>query len=279
MSKVDLHIHTSISDGKYSPREIVNIACKNGLTHIAITDHDAIDGVEMARTAAAESGEMTIIPGVEINTDVISGELHILGYFIDLQNSELVDTLYRLRNSRIDRTKQMIKKLKNMGVKIDFERVEELAGDGSIGRPHIAQAMMENGYINSFKDAFLRYIGKGCPAYVERDKVTPAEAIQLLVRCGGIPVIAHPYTCENFRDLIGELKEAGLKGIETYYNNYLPWQIEDLLKVASQNGLFPTGGSDYHGLDSLNEAPLGTVEVPMECVENLMKAAFGTSGK
>ncbi len=270
MSKVDLHIHTTASDGKFTPAEIVHKAWKGGLTHIAICDHDSIDGVIPAQETALKYPGMKVIGGVEINTDIPSGELHVLGYCFDSQSIELKTELERLRNSRIERAKRMIQKLRNLGIKIDYERVEELAGTGSIGRPHIAQVMMERGYINNFKEAFNKYISRGGPAYVERDKITPAEAIRLVLKAKGIPVLAHPLTSENFETLITELLAAGLMGMEVYYNNYTAEQIKGLVGIAVKYNLIMTGGSDFHGIDTVNESPLGTVEVPLESAERLI---------
>jgi 3',5'-nucleoside bisphosphate phosphatase len=270
VGKVDLHIHTTASDGKYTPVEIVQKARDNGLAYIAICDHDTTEGVIPAQQAAANFPGLTVIAGVEINTDISDGELHILGYAFDNNNIELKSTLERLKESRIGRAQKMIQKLHNLGIDIDFERVRELAGTGSVGRPHIAQAMLEKGYIGNFKEAFNRYISRGGPAYVERDKITPAEAIKLITRSRGIPVMAHPLTYLEFEPLISDLKAAGLMGLEVYYNNYSPDQIRDLLRIADCYGLIPTGGSDFHGLDGLNEIPLGTVEVPLESAERLL---------
>jgi 3',5'-nucleoside bisphosphate phosphatase len=270
VSKVDLHIHTTASDGKFTPAEIVHKAWKGGLTYIAICDHDSIDGVIPAQETAIKYPGMKVIGGVEINTDIPSGELHVLGYCFDSQSIELKTELERLRNSRIVRAKKMIQKLRNLGIKIDYERVEELAGTGSIGRPHIAQVMMERGYINNFKEAFNKYISRGGPAYVERDKITPAEAIRLVLKANGIPVLAHPLTSENFETLITELLAAGLMGMEVYYNNYTAEQIKGLVGIATKYNLIMTGGSDFHGIDTVNESPLGTVEVPLESAERLI---------
>jgi predicted metal-dependent phosphoesterase TrpH len=270
VSKVDLHIHTTASDGKFTPAEIVCKAAEAGLKYIAICDHDSIEGVATAQAAANNYPGITVIGGVEINTDIPAGELHILGYFYDCNNPEFRQTLERLRNSRIERAHQIINKLRKMGIKIDFVRVEELAGKGSIGRPHIAQAMLEKGYVNSFRDAFMRYINRGGPAYVERDKITPAEAIQLIARAGGLPVLAHPLTLDHVVTAIAELKPAGLVGMEVYYNNYSLQQIQSLQQIAEKFSLISTGGSDYHGLDSMNDSPLGTVEVPLEAAERLI---------
>jgi 3',5'-nucleoside bisphosphate phosphatase len=276
LGKVDLHIHTTASDGKFTPAEIVRKAAADGLLYIAITDHDSIDGVIPAQEAARNIDQITVIGGVEINTDIPAGELHILGYYVDTANEELKAALERLRNSRVDRAKKMVYKLRDLGINIDYQRVKELAGTGSVGRPHIAQALLEKGYISSFKEAFNKYIGRNGPAYVERDKITPAEAVQLILRAKGIPVMAHPSTCEDPETIIRGLKTAGLIGLEVYYNSYTPEQIQELLLLARKYDLVPTGGSDFHGLDSLNEPTLGTVEVPLETVNRLMEKKFGS---
>jgi 3',5'-nucleoside bisphosphate phosphatase len=271
VSKVDLHIHTTASDGKYSASDIVRKASECGLNYIAICDHDSLDGIRPALSAALTCPGLKVIPGVEINTDIPSGELHVLGYAYDLSNPELQNHLYNLHNSRVDRAKKMISKLRGLGLKIDFERVEQIAAGGSLGRPHVAQALLEKGYINNFREAFNKYIGRGCPAYVERDKITPAEAVQLIKKAGGIPVMAHPLSTENYEQLIQELIPAGLMGLEAYYNNYTPEQVKGIVTLAEKNNLIYTGGSDFHGLEGLNELPLGSVEVPLEVATRLLE--------
>jgi 3',5'-nucleoside bisphosphate phosphatase len=270
MGTVDLHIHTTASDGKFPPVEVVRKAWNAGLRWIAICDHDSVDGIMPALAVLPDFPNMIIISGVEINTDIPAGEVHILGYIYNYSNQELHATLKRLRGSRIDRAKKMVSKLRGVGLKIDYERVEELAGAGSLGRPHIAQALLEKGYINNFREAFTKYIGRGGPAYVERDKITPEEAIQLIRRAGGIPVLAHPLTSPNHEELIQKLIPAGLLGIEAYYNSYSFDQVNDLLYLANKYNLIVTGGSDFHGLENNNEMPLGTVDVPQEVVTKLI---------
>jgi 3',5'-nucleoside bisphosphate phosphatase len=163
--------------------------------------------------------------------------------------------------------------LRNMGIKIDYERVREIAGTGSVGRPHVAQAMLERGYILSLREAFGKYIGRGRPAYVERDKITPVEATRLILRAKGIPVLAHPFTFENPEALIAELKNAGLAGLEAYYYGYSPEQVQQLLSLADRYNLIATGGSDFHGLDSNVDPPLGTADVPLESAQRLIALA------
>jgi predicted metal-dependent phosphoesterase TrpH len=273
LSKVDLHIHSTVSDGQFSPEDIVHKAAELGLTVIAIADHDSTDGIALAQDAAKAFPGLTVIPAVEINTDVPTGEAHVLGYFIDYTNSELQTALSGLRNSRQERAQRMIAKLANLDVHIDWQRVQELAGSGSIGRPHLAQAMLERGYINSFEEAFTRYIGRGCPAYVERAKITPVEAVVLILRAKGLPVLAHPFTVDDPEAMVTELKAAGLVGIEAYYNDYTADQTSKLVGLADRHNLILTGGSDYHGLDETAETMIGGAEVPIRVAERLIALA------
>ena len=273
MSKVDLHIHSTVSDGKFSPEEIVSKAATLGLTIIALADHDSVDGVAPALEAAKAFPPLRIIPCVEISTDMPSGEAHVLGYFIDYTSDELNASLEKFRSSRQRRAQGMIAKLHNLGIRVDWQRVQEIAGDGSTGRPHIAQAMLEKGYITSIKDAFTGYIEHGGPAYVEREKMTPAEAVALIVRSNGLPVLAHPFTVNDPQAMVIELKTAGLVGIEAYYNGYTADEIKRLVSLADRHGLIATGGSDYHGLDDSDETMLGGVEVPVESAERLTALA------
>ncbi len=271
MAKVDLHLHSTASDGRLSPVDIVRQAAEQGLSIIAITDHDTVDGIAPALAAAKAFPGLTVIPGVEINTDVPQGEGHVLGYFIDYTNRELQAALQRLRHSRQERAQGMIAKLRNLGIHIDWERVQEIAGTGSMGRPHIAQAMLEKGYVTSFKAAFINYISRGGPAYVEREKMAPVEAVELVLKANGLPVLAHPLTINsNVEMMIVELKSAGLIGIEAYYNGYTDGEISNLVDLADRYGLVATGGSDYHGLDATNETMIGGVEVPMESAERII---------
>ena len=273
MSRVDLHIHSTASDGSLNPADIVRQAAERGLSAIALADHDTVGGIAPAIEAAKTFPKLKVIPAIELSTDVPQGEVHVLGYFIDYADREFQVTLKRMRHSRLHRAQGMIAKLKNFGIHIDWERVQEIAGTGSMGRPHIAQAMLEKGYITSFKEAFDKYISRDGPAYVEREKMTAVEAVELLLQVNGLPVLAHPFTANNTEMLIAELKAAGLVGIETYYNGYTADEISRLVSLANKFGLIATGGSDYHGLDATNETMIGGVNVPLESVERLMALA------
>ena len=230
--KADLHLHTTASDGRLSPREMVQTAANLGLTVIAITDHDTVDGVESALEEAKNFPDLLVIPGVEINTDVPNGEVHVLGYFIDYHDPEFLSTLKELRDARYNRGLKMVAKLADIGIHLDWNSVLEKAGEAPVGRPHIAQALLEHGYISKMKEAFIKYIGRDGIAYVERRKPKPTEAVTIINNANGLTFLAHPADIENLESFIQELKGAGLLGIEVYYANYTPDKIARLEELA-----------------------------------------------
>jgi len=268
--RADLHLHTTASDGKLTPQELVRQAVELKLDVIAITDHDSVGGISPALEVAKSFPQLMVIPGVEINTDVPKGEVHILGYFINYRDTEFNHALEELRNSRYERGKKMVARLAQIGVHIDWGRVLELAGGGAVGRPHIAQALLERGYISSLQEAFTKYIGRNGPAYVERKKLLPIEAVKLVINAGGLPVLAHPADIESLEPFILELKRAGMVGIEIYYNGYASKTIGQLKRLAKKHNLVACGGSDYHGLDDSIGASMGSVDLPRESVEQLV---------
>ena len=272
MGQADLHIHSTTSDGKLTPAEVVGEAARRGLKFISLTDHDTVDGIAPALAAAKNHPALKLIPGVEISTDIPSGEAHVLGYFIDYTGGELAAALARFRNSRLNRARGMVAKLAELGVHLDWARVEQIAGDSVMGRPHIAQALLEKGYIDSFRQAFADYIGRNGPAYVEREKITPAQAVALIVRSGGLASLAHPFTVSDPEAMIIELKAAGLAGLEAYYNGYDRDETETLVNLARKHNLVTTGGSDFHGLEA-SESPIGGIDLPLEAVEQLIARA------
>lgn len=273
MSKIDLHIHSSASDGRFSPTEIVRKSVALGLTIIALTDHDTVDGIAPALAAAKAFPQLKVIPAVEISTDVSADEVHVLGYFVDYTGYELQIALERMHSSRQQRAQGMITKLGDLGIHIEWQRVQEIAAGGTVGRPHLAQAMLEKGYIASIKEAFTKYISRSGPAYVERDKMTPQEAVELILRSNGLPVLAHPLFISDPEKLVVELKASGLVGIEAYYDNYTADEIERLVSLANKYNLITSGGSDYHGLDASTETMLGGTDVPMQAAEQLIALA------
>jgi predicted metal-dependent phosphoesterase TrpH len=271
--KADLHLHTTASDGRLSPQEMVLKASQLGLDVIAITDHDSVEGIPSALEAAKNFPRLLVIPGIEINTYMPQGEVHILGYFIDYLDPEFNHALEELRNSRYERGRKMVAKLADLGIDIDWERVLALASGGTIGRPHIAQAMLERGYITSLSEAFTKYIGNGGIAYVERKKLTPSEAVELVVRANGLPFLAHPADIENLDPFIYQLKQAGMAGLEVYYPKYSQNKIARLEALAHKYGLITSGGSDYHGLDNTIGSDMGSVDLPQEAIEQFISLA------
>ena len=276
MNTIDLHCHTTASDGRHSPTELVQMAVELGLRAIAVCDHDSTEGLDEALVASRAVG-IEVVPAVELSCDVAEGELHMLGYFPDYADAALQAELSRLREGRIGRAQGMVRKLADLGYPISFERVQALAGDGAIGRPHIAQALVEARHVQSKGEAFERLIGRHGPAYVDRAKLSPADACRVICRAGGLPVFAHPFIATAsgrvlepmpVESSLPELVEAGLAGLEVYYPNYTPVLIERLLRLSRQYGLLVTGGSDFHGEGSAGAA-LGSVYVPPKCLTAL----------
>lgn len=275
--RADLHLHTSASDGKLSPEEVVLQAHRAGLELIAITDHDSVAGISPALAAARRFPGLRVIPGVELGTDIPYPEVHILGYFIDYTAPALVAGLEEQRRSRVERAQKMLAKLEGMGVRLSWERVQQLSRGESVGRPHIAQAMQEKGYVSTLREAFARYIGRGGPAYVARRKLTPEQSVDLIKQAGrGLAVLAHPAEMEFLAQLLPGLVASGLVGMEVYYNNYPPDMVHSLLRVAEKYHLLPLGGSDYHGLGA-NDAPIGSVDIPDEVVGRFLELAGNRS--
>ncbi len=271
--KIDLHLHTRASDGRLEPHELVAMAIKQGLDVIAITDHDTIDGICPALESAKQYPSITIIPGVELSTDVPFGEVHMLGYFIDYTDTHFTRRLIELRDSRKNRALKMIEKLHVLGLKIDWHRVSEIAGDGSVGRPHLAQALLEAGYVKSLREAFDKYIGRNGPAYAARDKMTPVDSAKMIINARGIPVLAHPAEIENLENMLVELMSHGLAGIEVFYTKYTQSTINRLLKLSSKYRLISTGGTDYHHFEDGIEDVIGAIPVPSDSVEKLFSLA------
>lgn len=251
MSRLDLHLHTTHSDGSYTPTELVALAHQAGVTTLAITDHDIMTGIAEAHLAANQYG-IEIISGVEISSMMGQSELHILGYFLDWQDTVLNKRFKTLRDSRHRRNPQIIERLQGLGIEITYDEVRALAGSDSVGRPHIARALMDKRVVTSGKEAFDRFLGEGKPAYVPRELPSPAEAIQWIKAARGLAVLAHPTWVKladrSLTDLVRQLKADGLDGVEVYYSTHTARQTREYLSLAQQLGLLVTGGSDFHGL-------------------------------
>lgn len=276
---IDLHCHTTASDGTLTPSELVRLAARRGLRAIAITDHDTTAGLDEALAASCDL-RIEVIPGVEINTDVPQGEVHILGYYVNWHDAGFQQALARLREGRLARAKRMVRKLADLGVPVSLERVLEIAGPAAVARPHVAQALVEAGHVADTNEAFERYIGRTGPAYAERMKFTPAQAVQLIRSVGGVPVYAHPVIAGfaepiseplDLETMLSELCAAGLMGLEAYYAGYPGYVVDELIGLARKYGLFVTGGSDYHG-PGRGHAELGEVDVPRACLTALKRA-------
>jgi len=270
---VDLHLHTTASDGRLSPTELIHLLASQGLKQVAISDHDTTEGLTEAFAAVEEFPDMRIIPAIELSTDIPGDEVHMLGYFLRHEDEELQKILREFRMGRLERGRMMVEKLATLGINIEWERVQEIAGEGSVGRPHIALAMVEKGYCKEPKDAFPEYLGRNGSAYVERSKMTPPEAVEMLIRFGAVPVLAHPAYLNDMETTIAELAEAGIVGLEVHYAHFSPETVQQLAGLADRYGLIPCGGSDYHGLGNEGEPLPGTLGPPPETVGLLEEAA------
>ena len=266
--RVDLHTHSTASDGKLRPSEVVFLAAQAGVKTLALTDHDTTDGVIEAQRASRELG-LEVIAGVEINSEGEHGDAHILGLLIDTAEPALQEQLLAIRDARVGRAKGMLKKLAAMGMSVEWARVQAIAGDASsIARPHIARAMVEAGCVATVQEAFDQYIDDDGPAYVNRLRLTMSEAIGVIHVAGGLAVLAHPAHSELVH-LIPQLVKAGLDGVEAYYPAHTPEQQSELLEIAARYNLVVTGGSDFHTLDDPAHGQLGSVNVPPDTVEKL----------
>lgn len=270
ISQVDLHLHSTASDGQFSPSELVTMALERKLLAMAITDHDTTAGIDEALEVARGTG-LEVIPGVEISCDVSRQEVHLLGYYLDHHHPALQGKLRVMREARLQRAKGMLDKLAALGFPLPWEMVAELGGGESIGRPHIARAMAKVGYVASTDEAFDLYIGRNGPAYVERYKISPLDAVSLIKEARGLPVLAHPLEVTHF---LPDLIERGLVGLEVYYGGYSPEDVRGLADLAHKFDLIPTGGSDFHGSDAVDAVEMGGVKVPVESVERLRALAM-----
>ena len=272
----DLHIHTTASDGTFSPRRVVREAAKRGIHAVAITDHDTVQGIPEAIQAGRDMN-VEVIPGVELATDERGIEVHILGLFIDWENKTLQDTLKNLSVQRVRRMKKMISKLAQFGINIKFEEVLELAKGGIIGRLHLAQVMKKKGYVEYIAEAFNKHIGDKKASYVSRYKLSSDETISLIHRMGGISIIAHPMIlCRE--DIIIDLIKKGLCGIEAFYHHQSKETAERYKKLAKDYELLVTGGSDCHG-EAKDQVLMGSVKIPYKYVGRLKEYKESMSGK
>ena len=276
MVQVDLHLHTTHSDGRLTPTQLIDLVASRGLTVVAVTDHDSTEGLQEAFEAAGRYPGLTLIPGVELSTDVADGEVHVLAYYVDLDDPEFQEALARFRDARLDRGRRMVEKLADLGMPVSFDRVLELAQGGAVGRPHVARALLEEGHVSSTQEAFDKYLGRNGPAYAQRQKLTPEDAVELALGGGALPVLAHPGYAGDLESKLPSMKAAGLVGMEVYYAGYDDAQVRSLKALADRYGLIPCGGSDYHAMGHPDEIEPGTVGPPLSTAEGL--AALKASG-
>jgi 3',5'-nucleoside bisphosphate phosphatase len=270
MSSGDFHIHSIYSDGRLEPPALADMAHRHGVRVMALTDHDTTAGLDAMAETLRRYPEIRLIPGVELSTDIPGSEIHILGYFVDATDADFQRELARFREGRLGRGQEMVRKLRALGLEVTWERVQEIAGEASVGRPHVAQALLEKGYIATIAEAFDRYIGRDGPAYAERDKMTPAQAVQLIRRAGGLAFFAHPGYTADMEQFLPSLKAAGLTGMEVYYRSYTPETVESLRQAAERYDLVPLGGSDYHGLGNEGDREIGDIPLPDEAVRRFL---------
>jgi len=271
--EIDLHIHTTASDGTMSPTAVVRYAKEKGLRAIAITDHDTVEGIAEGLREGGKLG-LEVIPGVELSVDFPKGTMHLLGYYIDHTCAELLDKLTIVQGARAERNLKMIEKLRGLGIEIELSEVKEAPEHGQIGRPHFAYALVQKGHAQNIQDAFERYLRKGGPAYAEKFKFSPEKAMSVVHKAGGITVLAHPFTLnqpqqKDLEDVIVELKAQGLDGIETYYPEHSEGQTKLYRSLAQKHGLVLTGGSDFHGFNK-DEVDIGEGYGDMALSHNLL---------
>lgn len=274
----DLHTHTTHSDGSFTPLDLIQLAQKIGIAAIAITDHDTMSGIGEAMSAGMDLG-VEVIPGVEMSVIPPSGDMHILGYYVNDKSADFASVLELLQAARAERNPMILKKLREIGKPVSMDDLIAIAGTAQIGRPHIARAMVNKGYVATTGEAFARYLRKDAPAYVPKSRLLPHEAVAAIHKAGGVAVLAHPISLKCATDkelemLIGELVEAGLDGMECYYSEHDPITTKKLLEIAKKYNLATTGGSDFHGSAKPNIAlgkGKGSLCVPYSCVSELKK--------
>lgn len=265
---VDLHLHSTRSDGSSTPEEVVARAREAGLRLISLTDHDSVDGVVEAQAAGIAQG-VEVIPGAELSVQHEGRDVHVLAYFVDPDSSILATCLKTFRDERRNRAERIVKRLNRMGVRVRLEHVLAKADGGAVGRPHVADALVEEGICFSSNEAFNKYLGYGKPAYQKKSALTPAEAVEVIHDAGGVAIIAHPVLYRN-DDLLPGLAEAGVDGIEVWHIKHQSGDVERYKAFAKRFDLLVSGGSDCHG-DGRGNAVMGQVQVPYSVYENLQE--------
>ena len=269
MKFADLHVHTSCSDGTYTPAQLVKESIKQGISALAIVDHDTTEAFAEA-LAQAQGTPLEIIPGIELTAQHEYQEIHILGYFLDYRNKKLLEQLKLIQSNRVERVYKIIENLEGVGLKLNPDTVFSISGKATVGRMHIARALVKDGLVGSTAEAFRKYIGDKSPAYVLGFRLSVPEVIKLIHQAGGVAVLAHPYMLHNDA-LIAEFVGYGLEGIEVYYPEHSQGMINLYLDLAKKFNLLITGGTDFHG-SAKPQIKLGMIKIPLELVEKLRLA-------
>jgi predicted metal-dependent phosphoesterase TrpH len=276
MAYIDLHMHTDCSDGACTAEEVLSLVRSSGIVAFSITDHDTLDGAQQVRTMLVP-GDPELVTGVELSAHYGSDDLHILAYLFDPDNDKLVTALTGFREMRMERGKKIIEKLRDLGVDVWFDSVEETADGSVIGRPHVAETLHRLNKVGSYQDAFDKYIGRSGPAYVPKIMLTPQEAIDLVHHAGGVAVLAHPFI-DNVAKHLDMLIGMGLDGIEVRHSNHLPEQMARLERIAMKQNLVMSGGSDFHGREG-RHGMIGSQRVPAEYLDRLKQRSLEVRGK
>lgn len=248
---IDLHCHSTASDGSSSPAELVRQALLEGLKAIAITDHDTVEGVKEALLEGRKHN-FEVVPGIEISAEMSSGTMHILGYFVEHTSETLLTTLKKLQTAREKRNHEIIQRLRSLRMEVTYDDLVKIAQDGQIGRPHLAKLLLQKGFVSDIQEAFDRYLKKGRPAYVDKFRFSPVEAVKLITEANGTAILAHPGSLQrspkNLGRIVSDLMSAGLSGVEVFYPEHTPEQTASYLRLCRRFNLLATGGTDYHGL-------------------------------
>ena len=269
MAKGDFHLHSTASDGIHSPAWVMETAARNGVRTLALTDHDTTAGLDEATAAAGRLG-LRLIPGIELSTDLDKTDVHLLGFGINAASRRLQEYLLWLREGRLGRTETAVAILAGQGVPVSLERVYAIAGDATVGRPHIARALVEAGHVATVQEAFDLYLGDGKPADVPRPKLSPRQAIDEVHAAGGVVFVAHAIFIDDYPAVVAQFADIGLDGIETYYKHYTPDIVEAHRALGSRLGLALSGGSDYHGLGNPDDREIGDIPFPDEAVDTFL---------
>ena len=263
---VDLHVHTNSSDSTFTPAEVIKIAKEEGLVALGITDHDSVSALA-AMSSMGEKAGLEIVPGVELSVEIDGEEIHILGYFISWEEGWFREKLAELTKAREERAREIVRRLKTLKVELDFEAIKELSGEASIGRLHIARALVKTGYVKHPAEAFRLYLGEGKPAYVRKFPLTPGEVLEMIKSLKGLSSLAHPGLLRN-NNLIQDIIKLGVDGLEVYHSEHNKTTTKNLLELAQRHGLLITGGSDCHGLGK-GKRLLGKVRLPYAYLDAL----------